>query len=190
MGLVSHGHDEVTQGVWEGLSGESRRSLQDTGEADKSEAQPEVEDPNSLIPSGPQVDDTAGSFGHQFPPARSLPTPPGPSRRSPWPCPQRSSCKPHLRTHSRRSPDPATALGSRPSGVSTARPGPRVAHLLQTPPPERNAAAQRESLDALRLPNSPPPAGIFSRRRHRNLHPGPPVFPGDSLDLQQRLTDT
>lgn len=153
-----------------GFSGERGRSLQDTGEAEKSEAQPEVEDPNSLI------GDTAGSFGHQFPPARSLPTPPGPSRRSPWPRPQRSSCKPHLRTH-------------RPSGVSTAGPGPRVAHLLQTPPPDRNAAEQHESLDAFRFPNIPPPAGIFSRRRHRNLHPGPPVFPGDSLDLQQRLTD-
>ena len=173
-----------------GLSGERGRSLQDTGEAEKSEAQPEVEDPNSLIPSGAQVGDTAGSFGHQFTPVRSFTTPPGPSRRSPWPRPQRSSCKPHLRTHSGRGPDPATALGSRPSGVSTAGPGPRVAHLLQTPPPDRNAAEQHESLDAFRFPNIPPPAGIFSRRRHRNLHPGPPVFPGDSLDLQQRLTDT
>lgn len=98
MGLVSHGHDEVTQGVWERAFRGNGRSLQDIGEADKSEAQPEVEDPNSLIPSGPQVDDTAGSFGHQFPPAGVFP----PARSFPalaLALPQRSGCKPHLRTH-------------------------------------------------------------------------------------------
>ena len=156
-------------------SGGHGMSLQDTGKAKKSKAQPGLEDLGSFIPLWASGWPHCGQLCHQFP-VVSLLTPPGPSWRSPSPHLQRRcSIKPHLPKHPgqlRRGPDLATTLGFRPSRVSTAWPGPRVAHLLQTLPPDQEPGAKHDSVDAFRFANIPPPAGIFPRR-HRPSESAP-----------------
>jgi hypothetical protein len=167
---MSHEHDEITQGTWEGPREESfRRSPRDPAKAKKSEAQPGLEDLGSQFSLDFRVGPCA-QLRRQLSPGYTRWVP-----RNPAPGPQRcGSIQPRL-----------------PGAPRKVRQGPGPG----TPPPARAPPSVRSSIwpskwvhpwarsltrvlsEFLRrrppFPQSSPLAGIFPRITvHPGLHPG------------------